>query len=210
MIQELELSISDPLVVHFKKLFEINKPLCTFTPNQYNNVRIDKEPKPYWGWGYSSNDLYIVDENLTNILSIVKNIMKKNGFESDNSTTAAVSELHYSYTNDDGIMSNAFGIHQDDNGAIDYNVNTFILYLDVACRGGELVFYNRLPDISCSCSLFTECMGESLYEPFRTINTDNPTEISCKVVMFNGSIYHKPNVISSGHRLSIVIQIPRL
>jgi hypothetical protein len=136
-------------------------------------------------------------------------LQKSNGFESDDSTGAFVSELHYSYTNGDGIMSNTFVIHEDDYGLLDYPVNTFILYLDVQCEGGDLVFYNKKPD--STCSLFRECINEStMYESFRTVETHNPTKVSCKVVMFNGSIYHKPNTVVNGHRLSIMIQIPRV
>jgi hypothetical protein len=206
MIQELELSFTDPVVAHFKKLFEMNESLHTFIPNQLNDLRIQEQPNPCWAYWLNSN--YIVDDELSVMISRVKDLMKQNGFESDETTGAFVSELHYSYTTDDGIMSNTFVIHEDDYGLMDYPVNTFILYLDVKCEGGELAFYNKKQNDTCS--LFGECMGESMYEPLRTVDTHNPTEVSCKVVMFNGSIYHKPNTILSGHRLSIMIQIPRV
>jgi hypothetical protein len=208
MIQELELSFTDPIVAHFKELFEVNEPLRTFIPNEFNDLLIQQQPNPCWA--YWLNDKYVVDDNISTIISKVRDLMKQNGFESDDSTGAFVSELHYSYTNGDGIMSNTFAIHEDDYGLMDYPVNTFILYLDVHCEGGELIFYNKKPDIICSPCLFSECINESTrYEPFRTVETHNPTKVSCKVVIFNGSIYHKPNTIVNGHRLSIMIQIPR-
>jgi len=206
MIQELELSFTDPVVAHFKQLFEMNESLHTFIPNQLNDLRIQEQANPCWAYWLNSH--YIVVHELSVMIFRVKDIMKQNGFESDETTGAFVSELHYSYTTDDGMMSNTFAIHEDDYGSMYYPVNTFILYLDVKCQGGELVFYNKNPSITYS--LFGECMGESIYEPLRKVDTHNPTEVSCKVVIFNGSIYHKPNTIFSGHRLSIIIQIPRV
>lgn len=204
MIQELELSDIDPLVVHFKQLFEMNKTLHTFIPNQLNSLYMEKQHRSFLkNW---LNDKYIVDDDLSTMISIVKDLMKQNGFETDDSTGAFSSELHYSYTTRDGIMSNTLTIHEDDYSSIDYPVNTFILYLDVRCSGGELVFYNKNLDVTCSHCLFSE----PIYEPFHTVNTHNPTDVSCKAVIFNGSIYHQPNVVIDGDRLSIVIQIPRI
>jgi len=205
MIKELELFMTDPIVSHFKKLFEMNELLHTCRPNQINQFQIHKNPNT--SYSFCNNDTYIVDEELSTIVSIIKDLMNRNGFESDDSTPAFASELHYSFTTDNGIIPDAFSIHEDDFTSIDYNVNTFILYLDVKGEGGDLVFYDRNQVVTCS--LFGQCINDSIYEPFYTLDTHNPTEISCKAVIFNGSIYHKPTSILNGHRLAIVIQIPR-
>jgi hypothetical protein len=154
----------------------------------------------------SNNDRYIVDEELSRIVCIITDLMNGNGFESDDSTRAFASELHYSFTSNNVKIPDTFSIHEDDYTSIDYNVNTFILYLSVKGEGGELVFYNKNPVDSC---LFGKCINESMYEPFYTVSTHNPTEISCKAVIFNGSIYHKPSNILNGHRLAIVISDPK-
>jgi hypothetical protein len=196
MIKELELFMTDPIVTHFKDIFEMNKHVLT--PNKLNNLYIKEKSRSYLcGWV----DDNIIDENLSSMIPHIRELMKQNGFETDDSTNTFASEFHYSYISGNGIIPDTFTIHQDDYSSIEYEVNTFILYLDVKCFGGELVFYNINQEVTC-------CMFDE-YEPFCTIDTNNPTEISCKAVIFDGSIYHKPNTIVNGHRLSIVVTIPR-
>jgi hypothetical protein len=45
MIKELELLMSDPVVCHFKKLFEMNEEIHRLRPNKINKYEIQKNPK---------------------------------------------------------------------------------------------------------------------------------------------------------------------
>lgn len=86
-----------------------------------------------------------------------------------------------------------FDIHQDDYRGINYEVNTFIIYFDVNCNGGELCFYeNNETNI-----------------PYKIIDVNNPNNLQCKIVMFEGKLYHKPNDYLNGIRKLLSFHIPK-
>ena len=166
MIQELDLSSNDPLITHFKQLFETR----TFEEDRHNIVKITHNPS----W-FSCRPV-IVDKQLPIFIKQVKEMMKD--FKSEND---AFVRMDYGITND--TIHCKKGISTSDSE--DDKINACVIYLDVECEGGELVFYKD-------------------NEPIKTIK---PT--SCKVVMFEGSVYHKRNDYSKGHRLAIVFQFTR-
>ena len=45
--------------------------------------------------------------------------------------------------------------------------------------------------------------------PTSIIKTQNPSHNTCKIVMFEGNIYHKPINYSNGKRNLMVFQIPK-
>lgn len=169
MIQEIEIPSNDPVIMHFKKLFETQ----SFEPERTNVVKITQN-KSWFSWCKPD----IVDTELPIYINQIKNIMKdfKSGDEAD-------VVMCYGNTNDTIKCKKEICTGDSDKkGAI----NACVVYLDVACEGGELVFYKDS-------------------EPFKTI-----TPNSCKVVMFEGSVYHKRNDYSKGHRLWVLFQFPRL
>jgi len=166
MIQELDLPSTSPIITHFKQLFETR----TFEPNRHNVVKITHNP----GW-FSCFRPIIVDKELPTYIKQVKEMMKD--FES---IDEAIVIMQY------GITKNTIHCKKEIRKAdSDEKKNVCVIYVDVECEGGELVFYNE-------------------NKPFKTIKTT-----SCKVVMFEGSIYHKRNDYSNGHRLTIVFEFPK-
>ena len=69
-------------------------------------------------------------------------------------------------------------------------VNVCVLYLDSSCDGGDLVFYNK--------------PYADTFESYKLIKVT-----SCKIVMFEGSIYHKRTDYSKGYRLAVVFRFTR-
>jgi hypothetical protein len=170
MIQEHDLSINDPLIMYFKKLAELN----SFEEERHNVVKITQYPR----WFSLFRQKTIIGDELPTYINQIRNIMKN--FEC-NFDEAHV-EMCYGNTKGTIKCNKKIGTADDEAG---FNVNICVVYVDVACDGGELVFYDDL-------------------EPFRTIKI-----YSCKVVMFEGSLYHKRNDYSNGHRLCIIFQFPR-
>ena len=172
MIQEIEIPSNDPLITHFKKLFELH----SFAEGRQNVVKITQN-KSWFSWCKPD----IVDTELPIYINQIKDMMKH--FESD--FDDAHVEMCYGITNDTITC-------KKDICAADYStdsigkVNICVVYIDVACDGGELVFYNEKK------------------ESFKTIQIT-----SCKVVMFEGSVYHRRNDYSKGHRLWVLFQFPR-
>jgi len=169
MIQELEIPSNDPLITHFKQLFEKH----SFKSDRTNVVKIRQIPR----W-FSCRPV-IVDKELPTFIKQVKEMMKD--FKSDDDAQV---EMCYGITNDtitgkkEIRTADYFTEYTD-------KVNVCVVYLDVTCEGGELVFYKDS-------------------EPFKTIEIT-----SCKVVMFEGSVYHRRNDYSKGHRLWVLFQFPR-
>lgn len=170
MIQELEIPSNDPLITHFKKLFETH----SFKPDRTNVVKITQNKN----W-FPCKPKTIVDKELPTYISQIKNIMKdfKSGDE-------AHVEMCYGITNDT-IKCKKEICTADYSTDYTDKVNICVLYLDVTCEGGELVFYKDS-------------------EPFKKIQIT-----SCKIVMFEGSVYHRRNDYSKGHRLWVLFQFPR-
>lgn len=167
MIQELELPNTDPLITHFKKLFEEQ----SFAENRQNVVKITQNPS------WFSCKRRIIDKELPTYVNQIRNIMKD--FKSGDDAHV---EMCYGITNDTITCNKDIRPADSYKGA----VNICVLYLDVACEGGELVFYKDK-------------------DPFKTIQIT-----SCKVVIFEGSVYHRRNDYSKGHRLWVLFQFPRL
>jgi len=170
MIQEIEIPSNDPLITHFKKLFEMN----SFAEDRQNVVKIRQNKS----WFCCKKQ--IVDTELPIYINQIKDIMKD--FKSDYFGDEAHVEMCYGITNNTITCKKDIRPADSCKGA----VNICVLYLDVACEGGELVFYKDK-------------------EPFKTIKIT-----SCKVVMFEGSVYHRRNDYSKGHRLWVLFQFPRL
>ena len=136
--------------------------------------------------------------------------MIQNNFELDDDYALSI-EIQYGFSKNNENVTNIFSIHQDDYGGLNSNVNTLIIYLDCQCIDGELVFYeynksNNDCDKNIPCCVLFNCNDS--FEPFRTVNPNNPSDSLCKAVIFEGSIFHKPNDYS-GNRLAVVFQIPR-
>jgi len=167
MIQEIQITSNDPLITHFKKLFEAQ----SFELERTNVVKIVEKKS----WFCCKKR--IVDKELPTYINQIRNIMKdfKSGDEAD-------VVMCYGNTNDTITCKKDIRPGDSDKGA----VNACVVYVDVACEGGELVFYKDS-------------------EPFKTI-----TPNSCKVVTFEGSVYHRRNDYSKGHRLWVLFQFPRL
>ena len=173
-IHEIEIKSTDQLVTHFKQLFESNN---SFVSDRHNAVKITQN----YCWN-SFFKLSIIDNELPTFINQIKDIMTKYNFESDDN---AIVEMHYGFTNDTIQCIKEITIADNtDTGKL----NICVVYLDVTCEGGELVFYNK----------------NDTFEPFRTIQTN-----SCKIVMFEGSVYHKRNDYSKGRRLSVLFKFPR-
>ena len=170
MIQEIDIPSTDPLITHFKKLFEEQ----TFAENRQNVVKI-VEKKSWF-----SCKRRIIDKELPIYIKQIQNIMKdfKSVKVHDNSYIDSHVEMCY------GITNGTITCNKDIRPANSYKgpVNICVVYLDVECDGGELVFYKDS-------------------EPFKTIKIT-----SCKVVMFEGSVYHRRNDYSNGHRLWVLFQ----
>lgn len=201
MIQELDILMNDPFIFHFKELFEVYKSKHLFESGNHTILPIKKNSDINLFCLFDDESKYILDIELPNYIQQVKDIMKQNNFKPDDSNNDVVIELHYGFTKNTEIITSQFGIHIDDYGAINCDVITIIIYLDVKCFGGELVFYERKFENNL-------CFSYPSFEIFKIIDTNNPIN-SCKIVIFEGSIYHKPNEYLHGHRLSIVFQIPR-
>jgi len=163
------------------------------------------------------NDNYILDDNIIDITNEVKNILEKNGFNVDkNSSYYPNIELHFSTsTNSENILKSNFSIHKDDYGGIDCTVNTFIIYFDVNCYGGDIAFYDS-NDVKNYYTKKSDIVDDEYIEnetniliPTSIINTQNPSSNTCKIVMFEGNIYHKPLDYCNGHRNLMVFQIPK-
>ena len=170
MIQEIEIPSNDPLITHFKKLFEMN----SFAEDRQNVVKIRQNKS----WFCCKRQ--IIDTELPIYINQIKDIMKD--FKSD--FNDAHVEMCYGITNDT-IKCKKDICTADYSTDYTGKVNICVVYIDVACEGGELVFYNE-------------------NKPFKTIQIT-----SCKVVMFEGSVYHRRNDYSKGHRLWVLFQFPR-
>ena len=200
MIHEINLDNTDLLITHFRNLFEINNKKKPFASNHHHVLPIISSINHTNLPWYVAKSKYLIDDDLLICIQYVKDLVTRYEFEYDADKQTYV-ELHYGNAKDKQI-SNPFDIHSDDYNLINSKVITLIIYLDVKCIRGELVFYNR-------CD--TDCwywLGES-FEPFKVIDINNPNISSCKGVIFDGSIYHKPNNYSKGHRLSVVFTIPK-
>ena len=194
MIEEFELNITDNLVT---KCFEI---LHTHPVSRSSGSLTDKkfivnsvEYELYKGYLHPNN--FICTELIDSCVQDVKKLMESYGFQLDNTKEIPNCELHYGEScSENCIVIPPFPIHKDDFGGTNWPTVTFIIYIDVNCSGGELGFYS-----------------DDSSEPncIRVIKTSNPSSTTRKVVIFDGSIFHKVNDFSNGYRYAISFQLPR-
>ena len=188
MICEQELELSNPLALYCKSLYEkiIPEKISEKTNNIFHIIHSSKieDYKDY---------KYIIDDSISNYVQVVKSILISNNFKCDILDNEYIIEMHVGSTNENNIIS-PFGIHQDDYGGIDCKVNTFIVYFDVNCDGGEIAFYKE---------------DNYNIKPYKIINTNNPSDKTCKILMFEGELYHRVLKFSNGHRKLLSFQVKK-
>ncbi len=173
----------DILKKNSKKIQYNQQKLFIMHPKEFVDTNAYKPPE----------DELIVDERIDDYVQIAKSILKSNGFVIDESNNNYNVELHINNANIVPQKS-IFDIHCDDFGGIECNVNTLIIYFNVNCKGGELAFYEN----------------EFNLKPKQLISTQNPTESTCKVVMFEGNLWHNSMNYQNGQRYLISFQIPTI
>ena len=190
MISEQVFDISDQLVSYCFDLFEKNsykiidkqQKLFVMHPKEFSYVR-DYTPPEHE---------YIIDDRVDDFVQLAKNILKSNGFVIDESNDKYNVEMHIGNANEIPNES-IFGVHRDDYGGIEFKVNTLIIYFNVNCEGGEIAFFD----------------GE-YQKPKQIIQIQNPTKSTCKVVMFEGNVWHNPLKYKFGERFLMSVQIPTI
>ena len=200
MIEEFDLNITDDLVT---KCFEIAGNIKTTKLNSITSFHSEKkclvhianasDYELYKGY-LRPNDFYCT-ELIDSCILDVKKLMEFHGFQLDDTNNMTNCEFHYGKScNENDIVTSVFPIHRDDFGGTEWPTVTFIIYIDVNCSGGELGFYS-----------------DDSSEPncIRVIKTSNPSSTTRKVVIFDGSIFHKVNDFSNGYRCAISFQLPR-
>jgi hypothetical protein len=134
-------------------------------------------------------------------LELVKQIMDENAFKTtdeklndsvfgdDDPEINVLIELYYSKCENEKV-NNAFDYHEDDYGGINCKVNTCLIYFDVNCDGGELIFH-----------------GENPYE-IQRINVNSSLE-TVKMVICKGDITYQDLDYKNGHKHLLSFQIKR-
>ena len=186
MICDQELELSNPLVLYCKSLYEkIHEKI----PNKNNIYHVIHPSKIEDYQKYK----YITDDSIGEYVNIVKLMLISNNFKCDLSNNEYIIEMHIGSTNENNVIS-PFGIHRDDYGGIDCQVNTFIIYFDVNCDGGEIAFYQE---------------DDYNSKPYKIINTNNSNNKTCKILMFEGELYHRVLKFSNGHRNLLSFQVKK-
>jgi len=199
MICEQELELSHPLLLYCKSLYD--KMPCIL--NNKNNIYHIIHPSKIVDY---QNHKYITDDIINEYVTIVKSILIRNNFKCDISDNEYIIEMHNGSTNENNIIS-PFGIHKDDYGGIDCRVNTFIIYFDVKCDGGEIAFYEEDNYNIKPYSLEGVYASKRCY---KIINTNNPNNQICKILMFEGELYHRVLKFSNGHRNLLSFQVKKV
>lgn len=198
MICEQELEVSHPLVLYCKNLYE---KISEKIPNKNNIYHVIHSSKIE----YYKNHKYINDDSISEYVQLVKSILISNNFKCDISDDEYIIEMHIGSTNENNVIS-PFGIHRDDYGGIDCQVNTFIIYFDVKCDGGEIAFYEEDDYSIKPYSLEGVYASKRCY---KIINTNNQSSKTCKILMFEGELYHRVLKFSNGHRNLLSFQIKK-
>lgn len=200
MICEQELELSHPLVLYCKSLY---KKIHEKIPNKNNIYHVIHPSKieDYKNYKYITDDL--IDDYVS---SIVKPMLISNNFKCDLSDNEYIIEMHIGSTNENNVIS-PFGIHQDDYGGIDCQVNTFIIYFDVKCDGGEIAFYE---EDNYNIKPYSLNGVYASKRPYKIINTNNPNDTTCKILMFEGQLYHRVLKFSNGHRNLLSFQVKKI
>lgn len=196
MIKEFEFDKENPLV---KNSFAIANNIISAELSQNNFIKGKKFLVPQSEYNELKGFLRPGEFHCTDLIDTciqdVSQLVLSHGFSldvSDEKSQESNCEFHYGISkNQFDIFRSPFDIHKDDYGGTNYPVITTIIYLDVTCDGGELCFYDNKGNIMSK------------------IKTQNPSVNTCKVVIFDGSILHKPADYSNGKRFAISFQLPR-
>lgn len=199
MICEQELELSHPLVLYCKSLYDKMPSIL----NDKNNIYYIIHPSKIEDY---QNHKYITDDSISEYITIVKSMLISNNFKCDISDNEYIIEMHNGSTNENNIIS-PFGIHKDDYGGIDCQVNTFIIYFDVKCDGGEIAFYEEDNYNIKPYSLEGVYASKRCY---KIINTNKPSDKTCKILMFEGELYHHVLKFSNGHRNLLSFQVKKI
>jgi Rps23 Pro-64 3,4-dihydroxylase Tpa1-like proline 4-hydroxylase len=190
MIKELELCDTDPIV---KFANEIVSSVPNIKENGWHKKFVCASTNDHYINSFSTNrnNDFVSNDKLFDTIKNVINIMSNNGFIHDPANNNLVKtnvELHYANSNDGDYIYTWSAPHQDnDNGE---NVNTFICYFDVECKGGELAIYDSdEKTMLLKIDVFTQSNNK-------------------KIIIFSGDIIHNPLKIINGHRYAISFQIP--
>ena len=191
MIVDFEIEKNSPLINScFKIMQTIDLDECT------NGVAYKKfivEWSEYKKSAHRKNEFIFIDR--MDCAEAVKKLIVDNGFKIDHTSRESNHEIHYGRSIDETqIIEPFFDIHQDDFGGMNCPIVTCIIYLNVCCSGGQLEFYhNDMPETKC----------------YRSIETQNPSEETCKVVIFDGLLFHNAATYCAGYRYAISFQFPR-
>jgi hypothetical protein len=191
MIAEFELKKNSPLVENCFKIIQ------TIDLNGYTSGTAYKkfivEWSEYKRYVHRKNEFIFIDR--MDCEEAVKKMILDNGFKIDDTISESNNEIYYGRSIDETqIIEPFFDIHQDDFGGMNCPIVTCIIYLNVCCSGGQLEFYhNDMPETKC----------------YRSIETQNPSEETCKVVIFDGLLFHNAAKYYAGHRYAISFQFPR-
>lgn len=201
MIKEEIFDISHPLVSY---CIELEKELSEKElelPNAHKYI-IDSKEYSKLNTFNISNTNFIINDKINEFVQMAKSILESNGFKSDPTNSEHNVEIHTSNCTGTKPVISPLAIHQDDYGGTNYPVNTLIVYFNVNCLGGEIAFYQNYSK--------NYYFWNKKPQPNLIIQTQNPNQSSCKVVMFDGAVYHKPLDYYGGQRNLVTFQIPKL
>lgn len=89
-------------------------------------------------------------------------------------------------------MDSQLVIHKDNDKSSYYDGHTLIVYVDVDCKGGDLVIYNsRHSNNKQRISTKSDIVGFT------------------RCILLDGECYHKPTPVIKGHRISVLYQFRR-
>lgn len=143
-------------------------------------------------------------EGLHDIVKSVSNLMLQYGLATEFLTYKDVAvEFHYANFEPDYLNINLknnklsqnpyFGIHNDNEGVVNYKAHTFIIYKTIDLEGGNFAF-------------FDDMCGNEISDP-TIINIQNVPDGYTKAIMFDGDLYHNAMRIVSGTRFALSFQI---
>lgn len=184
MIVEQTIEASEPIVMFCFHLYDLCRDRITANFQKFYVYHPTANP-----WLSEDHHELLLNNCLDAFVDKARKILVSEGFNIDCANTDINVELHCAYASIQ-FSDSVFKIHQDNNN--DTTVCTLIIYFDVSCYAGELVFYNSSND--------TDIMQK--------INVNNPSRNECKLVMFDGHHWHKPLPFNNGNRNLLVFHFP--